>query len=429
MYNLKKRGWLFLLIMGLNNVALTQSNTYKVFMVSDSSLTETKGSSFEPGEIITYDITGKSQIIRMQFDGDHALFQQYKKRQIKKDSFYASMQKFLIDTLNLSKWQKENELLIFLKEKTDGSCIVIPDLNHNGKFNDDSVFLSENPKTDEVKFIYRMPFWFKQRYTSLFTIVIKPNAASLPKKSRLAPLNTWAGTRKVKSGHWVMGVDTFLVSSVLPWRHVYYTKQAVRVSFSNKNENYIDLFETSYPVYSFKDSILIEGRFLMIDTISITGDTIVFKKVGESVALKGVQTGAVLKSVYGTHLSTGVFEDISLKRTDSKYTLLHFWGSWCGPCIANLPKLKVFAYEMNEKVEFISFPYEQQQDTVKTKKLIQQYQLNWKQMIQFRDHPFQKPDMVKQLAIEHFPTYMLIDYTGKILVRSSNLEDVIKALK
>ena len=126
-------------------------------------------------------------------------------------------------------------------------------------------------------------------------------------------------------------------------------------------------------------------------------------------------------------MTTG--DSLSLESFRGKTVLIHFWGSWCGPCIANLPKLKAFANEMNQKVEFIGFPYEQQQDTVKTRKLIQQYQLNWKQLIQFRDHPFQKPDMVKQLAIEHFPTYMLIDNAGKILVRSSNLEDMMHVVK
>ena len=253
--------------------------------------------------------------------------------------------------------------------------------------------------------------------------------AQLPKKYPDALFNTWGGARKLRQGRLYIGLDSFLIKLYVVNKHLPYSMYSSNYSVSNVNENDFQLFSTSYPQYSRKDSLYIGNEILILDKVSIMGDTMVFRKVGENEAMKGVQPGAVLKSVFGVHLNTGIYEDIYFKRRDSKYTLLHFWGSWCGPCITNLPLLKNFADKNSDKLETIGFPFEQQQDTLKTKKLIQQYGLNWKQIIQLRDHPFQKPDVVKQLRIEHFPTYMLIDASGKILVRTSKLEELTEVLK
>lgn len=406
-----------------------QNNFYPVYLSKDTAL-QTGNGTLSPLEIVSENKEDRSQVVIYHFDMRHSLLKQFYETRISADSLTHFSKLYLLDTVNLKKWEKQNELQVYV-QKIKGKWKIIADLNRNGTFIDDSVYYKDTSFFANRNGLFipvTLKFWHVTEFKKTIEFKILPDA-QLPKKYRDAMFNSWGGARKIMQGRLHVGEDSFLVKLFLNDKHLIYSKFSSNYSVSNTNENDFQLFSTGYPIYSFKDSLYIGNHILMLDKVSILGDTIFFRKVGENEVLKGVQTGAVLKSVYGTHLSTGVFEDISLKRTDSKYTLLHFWGSWCGPCIANLPKLKAFANEMNEKVEFIGFPYEQQEDTLKTKKLIQQYELNWKQLIQFRDHPFQKPDMAKQLAIEHFPTYMLIDRTGKILVRSSNLEDVMHVVK
>lgn len=402
---------------------------YHVYLSKDTAL-QTGNGTLSPLEIVSENKAERSQVVIYHFDIRHTLMKHFYKNQISDDSLAHFTKLYLLDTGNLKKWDKENELQVYMQKDKD-KWKIIADLNRNGTFADDFVYYRDTSFFANRNGLFipvTLKFWHFAEFKKSIEFKILPDA-QLPKKYQKAMFNSWGGARKIMQGRLHIGEDSFLVKLFLNDKHLLYSKYSSNYSVSNTNENDFQLFSTGYPIYSVKDSLFVGNHILMLDKVSILGDTILFRKVGENEVLKGVQTGAVLKSVYGTLLTTGLFEDIGLKRTDSKYTLLHFWGSWCGPCIANLPKLKAFANEKYQKVEIIGFPYEQQQDTVKTKKLIQQYQLNWKQMIQFRDHPFQKPDMVKQLAIEHFPTYMLIDANGKILVRSSSLEDVMNVVK
>ncbi len=403
---------------------------YSVITVKDTPVNSGRGGTMEPLRIVSINKEEKSQVVSYSFDMRHQMLDLFYNKRISSDSLQHFQEKYLLDTFSLNKWEKENELLVYM-QLLKGKWKIIFDVNHSGGFTDDKVYYKDtvffaNRNTFAIPHIIK--FWYQKPYTKELTFHITPDG-QLPRKFPDALYNTWGGARKIVQGRLYVGLDSFLIKIFLLDKHLHYSKYGCNFSVSNANENDFQLFETGYPMYSQKDSLYVGNQILMLDSVSIMGDTIVFRKVGENEALKGVQPGAILRSISGTHLYSGLFEDFKLKRNDGKYTLLHFWGSWCGPCIANLPKLKSFVENYGKKVEIIGFPFEQQKDTLKTKKLIQEYKLNWKQIIQLKDHPFQKPDVVKQMAIEHFPTYMLIDVTGKIIVRSSNLEDVIEKLQ
>jgi thiol-disulfide isomerase/thioredoxin len=419
---------LFLLICISSSVytnAQKPATYYSIVMQKDTQMNSGKGTSTEPLRIVSIDKQANAQVVSYKFDMRHQLLDLFHAKRISADSLLSFQQKYLLDTVNLSKWEKVNELLVYLQLQK-GKWKIILDVNQSGTFTDDPVYYKDTAffaDRNGLAIPYKIVFWYHKPYAKQLMFRILPDA-QLPRKYPDALFNTWGGTRKLTQGRLVMGLDSFLVKLYVSDNHLLYSKYSSNYSVSNANENDFTLFNTSYPIYSYKDSLYIGNEILMLDTVSIMGDTLRFRKVGENEAMKGVQPGALLKSVSGNNFSSGVYEDIYFKRSSSKYTLLHFWGSWCAPCIANLPKLKTFVGANAEKIQIISFPYEQQKDTLKTKKLIQQYELNWKQIIQLRDHPFQKPEVVKQLRIEHYPTYMLIDASGKILVRTSKLEEL-----
>jgi len=73
------------------------------------------------------------------------------------------------------------------------------------------------------------------------------------------------------------------------------------------------------------------------------------------------------------------------------------------------------------------FPYEYRSDIPLAKELIRKHQLNWPQLVQYR-----QPNgaaVVDVLVIKEFPTYILIDREGIIIVRSNDLNDVDALLK
>jgi thiol-disulfide isomerase/thioredoxin len=421
--------FVFICVIHQTTFSQDQGSLYYVYGTKDTAL-QTGSGTLSPLQIVSINKDEKSQVVTYKFDMRHSLMQQFYKKHISPDSIQQFAKFYLLDTMNLKKWEKENELQLYM-QLTKGKWKIIADVNRSGTFTDDPVYFRDTSFFANRNGLFipvKVKFWHYGEFEKSIEFKVLPDA-QLPKKYPEAIFNTWGGARKIMQGKLHIGLDSFLVKLYLNDLHVFYSKYNSNYSVSNVNENDFQLFSTAYPVYSRKDSLYIGNQILILDTVSILGDTIVFRKVGENEAMKGVQPGALLTSVFGKHLITGVYEDIYFKRRDSKYTFLHFWGSWCGPCIANLPKLKTFVSNNTEKLDIISFPFEQQQDTLKTKKLIQQYGLNWKQIIQLRDHPFQKSDIVKQLRIEHFPTYMLIDSSGKILVRTSKLEKITEVLQ
>lgn len=418
-------------IFNLSVIAQQAPVKYLVVCKEEIQKSNIKAGTIEPLKIVSLNPEDSSQIVKYTFDIRHALKASFENGNISIDSFKKLEAAYLIDTINMPKWEKSNELLIYIK-RLKNSWKIIPDFNYSKKFDDDVSYIRDDRffsgKHDFLILEYEIPFWYQTLYKRKIEFFIAPNSI-LPKKYSDGLFNTWGGSRKIMSGKLHIGLDSFLVKIFLTSEHTYFTKANTFFSISYPNENSINLYETGFPVYNAGDSVFAGSRIIMLDTVSINGDAIIFKEVGENSALKGVQQGGVIKALSGYNLASRQYTDIALVRNDKKVTLLHFWGSWCGPCIANMPKLVKFADDYSQKVEIIGFPYENQSDTSKTQKIIKQYNLQWRQIIQLRDHPFQRPDVVKQLFIEHFPTYMLIDMNGKILVRSSNLEDVMHVVK
>lgn len=73
-----------------------------------------------------------------------------------------------------------------------------------------------------------------------------------------------------------------------------------------------------------------------------------------------------------------------LSKLKGHYVVVDFWGSWCGPCFANIPSLKKLAAEMKgRQVKFVSISIDKDVESCK-----------------------------KAMAIHHFPGLCLVDTAG-----------------
>lgn len=113
--------------------------------------------------------------------------------------------------------------------------------------------------------------------------------------------------------------------------------------------------------------------------------------------------------------------DLSSKLGNSKYILLNLWGSWCGPCAQTHPKLiqlynqyKDFGFEvLGIASEFEENP--EKRETVLRNEIARQ-NLPWLQTMYYAKdvtHPAMRFEAVV------YPTKVLIDSTGKVLLRIS----------
>lgn len=107
---------------------------------------------------------------------------------------------------------------------------------------------------------------------------------------------------------------------------------------------------------------------------------------------------------------------VRLSDYKGKYVLLDFWGSWCAPCRASHPHLKEIYQKYKEQgLVIIGIAEERTKDKKAWLKAIQDDGLPWIQIM--NDEEKEKTDVVSLYGIDGFPTKILIDKEGKIIVR------------
>ncbi|TGD80246.1 TlpA family protein disulfide reductase [Hymenobacter wooponensis] len=110
-----------------------------------------------------------------------------------------------------------------------------------------------------------------------------------------------------------------------------------------------------------------------------------------------------------------------------QYVLLDFWGHWCGPCISSMPHLKQLQAQYARQLAIIGIGMEALPDKALWLRAIRKHQLTWTQLSELKSDK----GVIEQLNVEQFPTYMLLDKHGRLVVMTSSLgpiEDKLKGL-
>ena len=111
-----------------------------------------------------------------------------------------------------------------------------------------------------------------------------------------------------------------------------------------------------------------------------------------------------------------------------KYVIIDFWGSWCGPCIAGIPKMKSIYEKNKNKFEILGVACREESIDI-WRNAVKQYELPWKNVY---DDNLSAVNV--KYGIESYPTKIVIDPEGTILIRElgegddfyTKLESVIK---
>jgi peroxiredoxin len=112
----------------------------------------------------------------------------------------------------------------------------------------------------------------------------------------------------------------------------------------------------------------------------------------------------------------------SLKLVDyaGKFVFIDFWGSWCGPCLGELPHLRQLSKAIsNDKLQIIGLARD---DSTKLVKFLEKEPLPY-------PNALADNDLLSKFGIAAFPTTILIGPNGKIVgknLRGKNLVDLVK---
>ena len=131
----------------------------------------------------------------------------------------------------------------------------------------------------------------------------------------------------------------------------------------------------------------------------------------EAEVFRSVRRGA-LPEVAGRRLD-GVEERLSDYR--GRIVLLDFWATWCGPCVAALPKLRELVARLPaDRFALISISVDDELETVT--RFIEDAPMPWTNW-----HVGDGSDFARLLRIRTLPTYVLADENGRILARTNGL--------
>ena len=129
---------------------------------------------------------------------------------------------------------------------------------------------------------------------------------------------------------------------------------------------------------------------------------------------KAINLGELLPDVTAKTLE-GVEQ--TLADFKGKVVLIDVWATWCGPCIAGLPKLREVA-EKFEGTNFTVLSVSADRDVQTVKDFLKEEELPWDHW-----HIGATSEAHLNWNIRGYPTYMLIDRDGTLLARGYSLTD------
>ncbi len=183
-----------------------------------------------------------------------------------------------------------------------------------------------------------------------------------------------------------------------------------------------------YQTESISDEFSEGGYIIEKDlNIQINGKTYVVKEVDPTGRFLELETSDIVSARLeeGSVVPDFAFQDMEGNQqslydylSDNPFILLDFWGTWCKPCIANIPKLKKISSEFSQ-LAIIGLDAHDQED--KAKAFVEKNKLHW-------HNGFATEEMLKTLRVDHFPYYVLIGKDGKIIKLNADLNELNELL-
>ena len=112
------------------------------------------------------------------------------------------------------------------------------------------------------------------------------------------------------------------------------------------------------------------------------------------------------------------FDLASLK---GKYVVLDFWGTWCGPCIAGMPKMKEYREKYKDKIELVGVASESDDGERWKKFLTDKPDYHWPHVLSKKN----EEDFILKFNVAGFPTKIIVDPNGIIVGRYVGEDDEI----
>lgn len=145
-----------------------------------------------------------------------------------------------------------------------------------------------------------------------------------------------------------------------------------------------------------------------------TSQTLADAERGILATLRYATVGGTVSDFAGVRLN-GI--EATLADYGGQVVLVDFWATWCGPCIAGLPKLRDLVAELpTDRFEILSISIDQELESVID--FQEDESMPWAQW-----HIGVGSELAKTWQVNAIPAYVLIDGQGRILAKGNVLSD------
>ena len=127
--------------------------------------------------------------------------------------------------------------------------------------------------------------------------------------------------------------------------------------------------------------------------------------------------------------------DWELKNLDGNYVLIDFWGSWCGPCLREIPELKELydtyhgkRYKDAEGFEIVSVAIERNERS--WRRAVPRYDLKWPYHVLdlATNMKFFDSEIAGKYGVKQLPTKYLVNPKGYIIGVNLSKDQIAEVL-
>jgi len=381
----------------------------------------------------------KHLVYKTTIDPPQYFFSKYIRGEIPVNRLESVLKRYkqdLSDTVKYSRSDLVNTVYVLSGVDGDGHRVIIVDENHNNDFSDDrKVVLDSTFLKSPHAYDNKVPFTVLN-YQHVMNGKVVPGSIAvkaIPDKS----LSVEQGSDEADLGTALQFSD-YKYASVLEGKYFVYVKK----SYSG-----IPGFEQTTTLVALSESPDLKQSL----SWRHLNEDIPLKTAGEYLRFTAIEdtgryiTYDLVKSNHSPGLNAGQFfpdhaffdyknnRDIDLDFSKHKYTLVDFWGSWCGPCIEAMPELKKIyqAYATQHDINFIGIAYDEKDKAAKIKDILTEHGVEWVTYID--DKNLQEKSFEKMYHVYTYPTILVLDENKQVIYRSTDsgkrLEGLTQFLK
>ena len=122
-------------------------------------------------------------------------------------------------------------------------------------------------------------------------------------------------------------------------------------------------------------------------------------------------------------------ESFDLKSLSGNIVLIDFWGSWCGPCRRENPKLvslyqKYHGKKFKNAINFEIVSIAMEKNDRRVKQVIERDGLNWPHHIVKVSKILLGSKLARDFGVSDLPAKFLYDHTGKLISKNAHIAKI-----